>query len=783
MRLTHRPPDTIVADGITTGGRTSGQCVRRLTIVLRIIRPVDLSGEAMIIAIVVANVWGVIQVIALGSFARTVRVRTVFAAMAVGLYVCAPLATLLQVAWQAIAAPLLGVAAFQLAGTATYTLDPFVEEILKILPLAVLLMIPVLRRQWSLTDYVLIGAATGAGFGLAENLYRLSASAGSASAVASGWAVASDGTYFLVPSVSETLSSWLPIGASWLGGPRVNAHLVWSAIGGLAVGLTVLNRTTAARLAAGGLFLCIGLDHAAQNATNIASTWLALLATPLAALAHLRGVMPIAALAVAWWLDQYRQRPSDAREPLLAAEQSASSRVMGTLGAAVSRVPWSALSVDRFVRMRRAYNAERASAPAEADSLYALVVSERDRADRELAQLQDKAPPWLPSGWTLSAVRTALRQPAVIIWLVLMTPSVLWFVIGGWPPTARLQAIMMGPVVWKAVFAISVLAQVWLGWGVIVGLRAWPRARAPSIGDDAAVAGLRLACGIGAVALGGFSLMRLLGGLSPGSSLLANLDAKTAAKRMTPAGGLNLANGAAANAPPPRTSVAPDSASAPASAPQADADSGRAAPEPMKAQPPQPNPDPGGDAANAAAAGVALSLSALGGAAIALGFGVGAGAVAVWPDEIDAFDNSQVADDPFNVDSTQAAWEKAEAGRKAAFANYADYSAQAAHYDANAANANTAWEKAKADADAALVTGDQDAIHLTKGQAAAADAANRKAAAEADVARAMKQGSVEANNAASADADAAAFNFRSAAKAAAYAKTQAAAHGGNPDKP
>jgi hypothetical protein len=94
--------------------------------------------------------------------------------------------------------------------------------------------------------------------------------------------------------------------------------------------------------------------------------------------------------------------------------------------------------------------------------------------------------------------------------------------------------------------------------------------------------------------------MRLLGGLSPGSSLLANLHARDAANRMTPAGGSMLANGAAAFAPPPPTLVLPDSASAPASAPPADAADGRTTPEPTKAQPPPSaaNPQPGDGAAH-----------------------------------------------------------------------------------------------------------------------------------------------------------------------------------------
>jgi hypothetical protein len=51
----------------------------------------------MIVALVFAHVWGVLQLIALASLTRTVRVRTVLMALAVGLYVCAPLAVVCSV--------------------------------------------------------------------------------------------------------------------------------------------------------------------------------------------------------------------------------------------------------------------------------------------------------------------------------------------------------------------------------------------------------------------------------------------------------------------------------------------------------------------------------------------------------------------------------------------------------------------------------------------------------------------------------------------------------------
>ena len=147
---------------------------------------------------------------------------------------------------------------------------------MKLLPLALPLLVPTFRRQWSFTDLVLIGAATGAGFGLAEDLYRFGGSADRAEGIAGGWAMVFSQATLFVPSIGKTLTSWLPVGVA--GGSsdvaRLNVHLVWSAVGGLAVGLTVLSRTKAARLTALGLLVYISLDHAAGNMTDIGDSWL-----------------------------------------------------------------------------------------------------------------------------------------------------------------------------------------------------------------------------------------------------------------------------------------------------------------------------------------------------------------------------------------------------------------------------------------------------------------------------------------------------------------------------
>jgi RsiW-degrading membrane proteinase PrsW (M82 family) len=429
----------------------------------------------MIIALVFAHVWSVVQMCILGSVGRTIRMRTVLAALTVGLYACAPLAVLVQVAWTRTAASLMGLPLPGVVRIASYTIDPFLEEIIKVLPLAALLMIPVIRRQWSLTDCVLVGAASGAGFGLAEELYRYSMSAAGAHAIASGWVLAiGKNVVPWVPSVPTSLTSWLPDGIWFVGeGTRLNAHLVWSSIAGLAVGLFVLNKKTAARVAAVALLLYVGLDHAAVNAPDIEQTWLAFLARPLRGIDRGLAVMPIAALAAAWWLDRHR--------------------------APGIRLTW-------------------------------------------------------PLAWksrvTFDQIRNAVRRPQVILWLLLMTPSVLWFVVGGWPVTARIQVLMIGPIIGKLVAALSVGAQGWVAWSVIVNARNLPRALSLPRGDDAAIMSLGIACGLGSVGLGGFALFQMLNGAPPGTSLLFNAHAADAANQMGADEGAMVADSAEAFAPP-----------------------------------------------------------------------------------------------------------------------------------------------------------------------------------------------------------------------------------------
>jgi len=685
----------------------------------------------------------------------------------------------LQVALTKIVASSMGMSVPEVMHIAGYTLDPFIEELAKALPLSLLLMVPLFRRQWSFTDCVLIAAATGAGFGLAEDLYRFGGSADHAQSIAGGWALVFSGDYLLVPGIGHIMTSWLPHG---VGGShdaaRLNEHLIWSAVAGLAVGLTVLARTTAARLTALGLFVCISLDHAARNMSEIGDSWLAYLSWPLRALAHVRALMPLAALGAAWWLDQQRQGTRVAFGPLLEAEQSGSSRMRGTLAAAVSRLPWSLIAVDRFVRMRRAASTEHGA--AQTVPLNEMLVNERDRVDRELATWRPMMPALWPPGWSARALRATLRRPSVVLWLVIMTPSVLYFVVGGWPQTAGLQAFMLQPLVAKVLFPISVLAQAWISWRTIVGLRA--RSRTLSIGDDAALVGLRAACGVGAVSLGVFSLLRMLGGLAPGASLLASFHAQSAADRLTPGGGSMLSDGAGAINPPPPTSEPPGaepgassgaSSGSPGNAPSnsnGPSQSPSAAPPvppPAPAPAPAPAPDPVAAADQDLAEAQQRRLDAqraLESAEIKQATGA-----ADDPAVMAAEERANAARDAANAADIKAAddfkdpWEEKSANQAAADEARAQWhAADAARDDA----VNAAQPKLDADAQAAQAADQQANADVTAAEAKAA-----QARADADAKAAAAQSAAEQNAAAQQKAaDPKGFAADEAAKAAADAQ-------------
>lgn len=501
----------------------------------------------MLVAIIFAHAWGVIELAALGSVARTTGLRTLFAAMAAGLYGCAAVALIFQISWTRPAAWLTGTSLSDLVRIASYTADPVIEEIVKVLPLVALLMVRVVKRQWSLTDCVLVGAATGSGFGLAEDLFRYSASASRAVAIDGGWVAERNLFAFLtIPSPWATMTSWLPAGAAF--NPlfssgsvlkHLNLHLAWSAIGGLAVGLMMLRGGRLNRWLGAALLLYVGGDHAVFNAGSQSGLSLAgVISAPFNVLRPLLWLMPIVALAFAWWLDR-RLLSVTSPELVLAAERAATPPWRGTIQIALASPPWSLLWVDGLVRLRRADIFERASRPDESSTLHEFVIDLRRRI--ELVVSQPGRVPVVPTAWTKVALRQTLRQPVVIAWIVLVTPSVLWFVVGGLPQTAWVQAALATGPVWAVLRLLSLPALAWLAWQTIEGFRQWPQVMRSGVGDMVAVLSMRLLAGAGALALGAYMFVVAVTANGPNSSLIDNFHILDAFGRALAITGLLLA--------------------------------------------------------------------------------------------------------------------------------------------------------------------------------------------------------------------------------------------------
>lgn len=201
-----------------------------------------------------AHLYAVFQLFVLASLSRTVRWRVVGLAFLTGMYASASFALVLQFGWMAAFAAATGQPLRQIMPVASYTIDPFIEEVVKILPVLLFCSIPHVRRQLGITDIILLCAALGSGFGLTEQVFRFSHRTEYAF-----WS-SSDGAWILplaldppaIPGMWRSLSSWLPNGVTTfimvglVSAPvNQNIHLVWSVVAGLGLGVFVRGRSGA----------------------------------------------------------------------------------------------------------------------------------------------------------------------------------------------------------------------------------------------------------------------------------------------------------------------------------------------------------------------------------------------------------------------------------------------------------------------------------------------------------------------------------------------------------
>jgi PrsW family intramembrane metalloprotease len=314
---------------------------------------------------VFAACWGVVQLAMLGSAARSLRVGTLLLAVGAGVYGCGVLAVIVEYAWTHVRANVTGVPIYQVVATGSYTVDPFVEEIAKVVPLLLLAWGARARLQRGLTDYLLLGAATGAGFGLAEAVMRFGTRAGTAVRMPGGWVLPISLSPPTVPTPVAAVGSWLPAPSGGDGllslsvGSGTNLHLAWSALAGLGVGLAVRGRGPV-RLLGPLLVVLVGADHAAYNfdAHHPGDTGLGgHFAAPLVAAQPLLWLWPLLALAVAVTLDLRWLRRACGLAPDLRLRREHEGTAPATLRLArytLLGLPWTPLIIARFTLLRRA---------------------------------------------------------------------------------------------------------------------------------------------------------------------------------------------------------------------------------------------------------------------------------------------------------------------------------------------------------------------------------------------------------------------------------------------
>ncbi len=515
---------------------------------------------------VFAACWGVVQLAVLGSAARTVRAGTLLLAVGAGVYGCGVLAVVVEYAWTHLRADATGVPIYQVVATASYTVDPFVEEIAKVVPLVLLAWGARARWQRGLTDYLLLGAATGAGFGLAEAVMRFGTRAGTAIGMPDGWVLPISLSPPTIPTPGAVVVSWLPAPAGGDGflslsaGSGTNLHLAWSALAGLGVGFAVRGRGPV-RLLGPGLVLLVGADHAAYNfdARHPGDNGLGgHLVAPLVAAQPLLWLWPLLALAAAVALDVYwlRRARGVAPDLRLRRERGATAPAPASVQLAryaVLGLPWTPLVIARFALLRRAAlyqvgpgrrsgpeagpptvpspdvgsSAVPSSVPVGAGPLLAEVAGIRDQLDAA-----DSATAWrrvgrlAPGGSrTEGGRRSWLRRWwPLLVWAVLLVPALVYYGLGSTPAAAGIQKTLAGRLPFLLVLAApAVLGCGLLVWQLAVLVRTLPAVLRAPAAEVAARVQLRIATGLGSLVLAAATVWAWARGTRASSTLLSGV--------------------------------------------------------------------------------------------------------------------------------------------------------------------------------------------------------------------------------------------------------------------
>jgi hypothetical protein len=455
---------------------------------------------------VAAALYGVVQLAAISCPTRTVRLSTVLLAVLVGVYACGTATALLELAYTRTIAAHTGRSLVEVVNTTAYTTAPWVEELAKAAPLLLAGLYTRVRRQWGLTDFTIVGAALGSGFGLLEALLRYSLDADRALPRHGGWLIPDSLSPPYVPGWGEVVTSWLPSPAAALQLGRTGditvatfTHLTWTTLSGLAVGIVWRVRGRWKPLAVLPFAAAVAHhtlnNYAAGRPRGGSDRWLETLNDDLWA-------APLLALLLAMTADLIRLHIAKRTLPgILLAEERTNGDTPGALIRYASwRWPWTPLIALRFVRLRRALCYE-ASAPS-SDPPHALDAplhrAVADAASR--IDATDKAQAWSCSSVIRDHIRaarsgTAQRGRRLLLALIpcaLLLPPVLFLGVGSFKSTGELQVCFTTGTGPRILQACAAAAMVWTAWILAVLLRTWHRATTHLLAEQLAWTAARL---------------------------------------------------------------------------------------------------------------------------------------------------------------------------------------------------------------------------------------------------------------------------------------------------
>ena len=502
----------------------------------------------MAVLMLFASLWSVIQLAVLGSWSRSLRISTLALALAMGMYGCGILTVLLELLWTRGLSAVTGASISSVVDTAAYTVDPIIEEVVKVLPLILVgWFVRRVSRQLGLTDHLLVGAATGAGFALFETLLRYGTVRSLATEIKGGYLVqASLGGVVYVPGLPTSLLTWLPEPAAVMdilgdGGGGANQHVAWSALAALGVGW-FWRRTGRWRYLGAVPLVYASADHMHENLVASSPRLSGIGEGASSVMSWLHGglgFLVVIALVAAVMLDRVALHGARSAHPevLLPSERPSGLALLPLPTVARLAAPWTTVIVSRFVLARRAALYAAAADPDDSQ-LLDHVVRVRDQITRAgKREAWTRAVPGLGLGPV--SIRPLLRNWRFVVWLVLLVPPLLYFVVGAFPQTRAIQQGLGSDVGTKVLIGFAVAGLGWLGWQLVAHLRGARAVLALPTGETVGRLLIRVFAGLGSLVAGIVLVATALTGAA-GSRVVSNYHALDALGSLLFAAGLLL---------------------------------------------------------------------------------------------------------------------------------------------------------------------------------------------------------------------------------------------------